>query len=115
MHYPVTPRPYHRMTQKSRFTEAAQRYYAWKEELQIRGFNIPDDGAVLVFHMPMPKSWSKRKKADMCGAGHQQRPDLDNLIKAACDAARYATGGDHTIWNIQAWKVWSENGAIEVR
>ena len=115
MMYPITPRPYHRMTQKSRFTEAAQRYYAWKEELQIRGFNIPDDGAVLVFHMPMPKSWSKKRKAESEGKPHQSRPDLDNLVKAAFDAARYATGGDHTVWCFSAKKIWSVEGAVEIR
>lgn len=38
------------------------------------------------FHISMPESWSKKKKLEMVGKKHQQRPDLDNLVKAFQDA-----------------------------
>lgn len=41
------------------------------------------------FHLPIPKSWSKAKKADAL-AGKLlpiSRPDIDNYIKAVLDAA----------------------------
>ena len=40
----------------------------------------------LVFILPMPKSWTKKKRAEMQGKPHKQRPDLSNLIKAFEDA-----------------------------
>ncbi len=71
----------------------------------------------MVFYMPMPKSWSKKKKAEMVGRCHQQRPDLSNLVKAAEDAARYGKKkGDQTIWHYGGlMKVWAEEGSIEVQ
>ena len=102
------------MTRNSKWTKAAQAYTAWKTELQYLGLDIPDSGARLVFHMPMAKSWSKKKKVAMLGEPHQQKPDLDNLVKAVFDAARQHRGGDHTIWHVTAEKRWAEEGSIEV-
>ena len=116
MIYPVVPKPYHRMTQRSKWSDEAKVYNAWKNDLQKLRFDIPDAGAVIVFRMPMPRSWSQKKRREMDGRAHQQRPDIDNLIKAALDAAKQYRGGDHTIWHIGGvMKVWSEDGEIEVR
>lgn len=37
-----------------------------------------------IFYMPIPQSWSKRKKAEALGSYHTSKPDLDNLAKV-CD------------------------------
>jgi len=34
-------------------------------------------------YLPMPKSWSKKKKSAMAGRPHRQKPDRDNIDKAA--------------------------------
>jgi Holliday junction resolvase RusA-like endonuclease len=60
----------------------------------------------------MPKSWSKTKKLVMDGKAHQQRPDVDNLAKAICDAVFKE---DSHIWDGRYTKVWGEKGAIIVR
>ena len=49
---------------------------------------LPFDGAVhvtLLFRLPMPKSWSAKRRGEMDGKLHIRRPDVDNLIKAALD------------------------------
>lgn len=49
----------------------------------------PLTGAVylnLTFHMPMPESWSEKKKQRMNGQPHTTKPDRDNLEKGVCDA-----------------------------
>jgi Holliday junction resolvase RusA-like endonuclease len=38
------------------------------------------------FDIPMPKSWSKKKRALMAGTPHTSKPDLDNLLKTVKDA-----------------------------
>lgn len=40
----------------------------------------------LTFIMPMPESWSEKKKGEMCGTINQVKPDLSNLIKFVEDA-----------------------------
>lgn len=39
----------------------------------------------IVFFMPIPTSWSKKKKDSFVGKDHIIRPDLDNLIKLPLD------------------------------
>ena len=56
----------------------------------------------------MPKSWSKKKKAEMDGKPHQSRPDLDNMVKSL-DAL---VAEDSGIWDLSAKKFWSYNAFI---
>ncbi len=77
----------------------------------MRKVDVPNAGYRITFVMPMPKSWSKRKRAEMVGQPHQQKPDLDNLIKALLDACYQ---DDCEVWDLRATKVWGEEGAISV-
>lgn len=72
---------------------------------------IPEAGARIEFHIPMPKSWSKKKRRLMNGKPHQQKPDLDNIIKGCMDSV-YSE--DCTVHEIYAKKVWAETGAIVI-
>lgn len=36
--------------------------------------------------MPIPKSWSKKKRMAAVGTPHLNKPDVDNLLKAVMDA-----------------------------
>lgn len=40
----------------------------------------------IIFYMPIPKSWSKKKQALAVGKHHTSRPDTDNLLKTVLDA-----------------------------
>ena len=43
---------------------------------------LTEDKAVAIsFLFPMPNSWSHKKKREMYGTYHKQRPDIDNLCK----------------------------------
>jgi Holliday junction resolvase RusA-like endonuclease len=57
----------------------------------------------------MPASWSQKKRAVMNGQAHQQKPDVDNMIKALMDAL-YAE--DAHIWDLRVTKLWGESGQI---
>lgn len=87
-----------------------RKYTAWKEALQWMGLNVPDE-AIITFYVPMPPSWSQKKKVEMAGMPHQQRPDLDNYLKALMDAARREDSG---IYRVDAIKLWAHEGAIVV-
>lgn len=62
--------------------------------------------------MPMPKSWSAKKREEMNGKPHKVRPDIDNMVKAIMDAAFKE---DSHVWEVHARKVWSDKGSIEVK
>lgn len=65
----------------------------------------------VTFVVPMPKSWSAKKKAAMDGQPHQQRPDLDNYLKSLNDAL---CDEDSHFWQIHATKRWGYKGFIEI-
>lgn len=88
-----------------------ERYWAFKDELNLLVKGELEPSLKLVFHVPMPKSWTKKKKADMDGKPHQQKPDVDNYIKAFLDAL---CTDDSYIYHVDGWKFWSTEGAIEV-
>ncbi|MCR4339433.1 MAG: RusA family crossover junction endodeoxyribonuclease, partial [Gemmatimonadaceae bacterium] len=37
------------------------------------------------FRLPMPPSWSNKKRLAMIGQPHAQKPDIDNLLKAVLE------------------------------
>ena len=48
----------------------------------------------------------------MDGRPHQQKPDVDNLLKALMDAL---FDDDCKVWSVAVSKVWGESGKITVR
>lgn len=69
----------------------------------------------LVFYISMPKSLSKKKRAETLGKCHTQKPDLDNLIKNVLDRANgLLWNDDDCVCEIKAKKVWAEKGKIEM-
>lgn len=67
-----------------------ERYNDYKDDLRglakKAGFEMPVAGWALYFYIPMPKSWSKKKKELMKGQLHLQKPDIDNFEKGFYDA-----------------------------
>ncbi len=66
------------------------RYFSYKTELRDHadkiGFIMPQDAFFMWFLMPMPISWTKKKKAQMAFKLHKNRLDTDNLTKGVLDA-----------------------------
>lgn len=63
----------------------------------------------VLFFIPAPKSWSKKKIAAMCDTPHQQKPDVDNYIKGLLDAI-FRDGDDCKVYQVNAKKLWTLPG-----
>ena len=113
MIYNITPCPKPRMTRSDRWKKrpSVLRYFVFKDECRLNRVEIPEYGGHITFIIPMPKSWSKKRRSQMDGKPHRQRPDTDNLLKAICDAV---FDEDCTIWDIRATKLWGDVGSIHV-
>lgn len=66
-------------------------------------FTFPPIGAVMKFYLPVPKSWSEKKKKLHHLQYHAGRKDLDNLIKGVLDAMMKE---DKHIAHFEAAKYW---------
>jgi len=111
--YHITPVAKPRMTQSDRWKKrpCVMKYWAFKDLVRLAGIKLPDGYGHVIFYIPMPKSWSKKKKAQMDGKPHKVRKDADNLLKALQDACY---DEDKTIWDMRTSKVWAYEGKIEV-
>jgi Holliday junction resolvase RusA-like endonuclease len=116
----INPVPYKRMTYKGKWAVPGnQRYFDYKKEIQWRRNEanyVPSDALEMRFFIPMPKSWSKSKEQKMLMSPHNQKPDLDNLVKAVLDALFYdVQGGDCKVHKLKASKIWTMKGQIEIK
>lgn len=91
-----------------------QRYWAFRDELRTKaalaGYE-PGEVIDIVFYLPMPASWPKKKRLEMDGTPHRQKPDTDNLLKAFADAL---LRDDAHIWDMRGRKFWATDGAIQI-
>ena len=110
-----TPIPYVRQTRADAWKKrpAVLKYRAYRDAVRMKANGYkPQDGEIIHFYLPMPKSWSKKKRAEMSGKLHKQKPDLDNLAKAFWDCF----GEDSHLSSVTLAKFWtpSEEGQIQV-
>ncbi|UYZ60144.1 RusA family crossover junction endodeoxyribonuclease [Hymenobacter latericus] len=103
-----------RMTKSDKWKkrDVVVRYHALKDAIRAacatHGYTL-GEAVALRFEIPMPAGWSKRKKEEMRGKPHQQRPDWDNLAKGFCDAFNVEDSHVHTA---HITKVWADEGRI---
>lgn len=112
---PLPPHPKPRMTRADKWKKrkCVVSYRQWCDRLRgLMGDRQLPEAYEIVFHVPMPPSWSQKKRAAMVGTPHQQRPDLDNYIKSVGDAL---CDEDSHFWQIHATKLWAEEGKIVIR
>ena len=121
----VAPFAKPRMTQRDRWAkrQIVRDYFAFrdtvKQEIErLLALQNNDDKKKsweeldIGFFIPMPKSWSKKKRLEMAGTPHKQRPDLDNYIKGLLDALLEE---DCKVWRISARKIWVDTeGCITI-
>lgn len=116
----ITPLGKPRQTQADRWKKrpCVVRYRAFADRLrwQIRHYepllkNTVLQGAAILYVLPMPRSWSMKKKRTMDGHPHLQKPDLSNLTKAFEDAL---FANDSAIHMMAGRKIWGYEGRIEV-
>ena len=111
--FDVEPVAYVRQTRADRWKKrpAVLKYRAFRDRLREKaGDYTPSDGDIIHFHVAMPKSWSKKKRKEMIGKPHKQRPDLDNFLKGFWDAF----GEDSHLSDVTVRKVWAIEGRIMV-
>ena len=86
--------------------QCVTKFFAFRDAIKQSSIhNIALESFDIEFHIPMPKSWSKKKKSLHNGAPHKQRPDLDNYIKAWCDSVFEE---DSVVWRFKASKRWTD-------
>lgn len=99
---------------RKRQREPVTRYFAFKnrvmEQAKILEFELQQN-LEIIFCVPMPASWSKKKKALHNGMPVYVRPDCDNYIKGFQDAM---SKDDGFVWKNIAEKRYAETGAIIV-
>lgn len=102
------------MTQKDRWAKRPPvlRYRAFCDEVKLNRISLPESGYHVTFVLPMPDSWSKKKRAEMAEKPHQQKPDADNLLKALMDAI-YSE--DCAVWDVRVTKRWGNAGEIIIK
>ena len=113
MIYPIIPvaKPWQTAADRWKQRPAVLRYRAFADEVRAAGVKVPESGATVIFRLPMPTSWSMKKRQKMNGMPHKQKPDADNLLKSVLDAV-YAS--DAHVWDIRVIKLWADEGSIEV-
>jgi len=107
-----------RMTQSDKWKKrpAVVKYWKYKDNLKLLCFLCrwkPSEELDITFVIPMPISWSKKKRVKYNDQPHKSRPDLDNLVKAFKDALLEEDSMVHTYENIK--KVWGREGQIIVK
>lgn len=106
-----------RMTQRDAWAKrpCVIKYYNFKDNITLQAntqnFTINESIDVVV-GVQIPKSWTKKKKAEMEGMPHQQRPDIDNYVKAILDALCEEDSYVHTV---NARKVWFSEPFITIK
>lgn len=111
---PITPVGKPRLTQRDKWKqrEPVLRYRAYCDELRLRlpHYELPTK-LIIVFYLPMPASWSQKKRREMVGTPHDQKPDIDNLAKGFMDAFK---SEDKHVAILHAEKYWAREGAIVI-
>ena len=112
--YPIVPVAKPRMTQRDKWARRPPvvRYFMFKADCQIAGVTVNPSGDHVTFIIPMPHSWSKKKRANLDGKPHQLKPDIDNLTKALFDAVLEQDCG---VWDHRATKRWGMEGKIIIQ
>lgn len=82
--------------------------------------NIPIPAGVpvrmdVVFHMPVPKSMSRKRREVILGSPHVKKPDADNLVKFVKDCLNgIAWHDDSQVWQVFARKIYGPEPKTEI-
>lgn len=115
---PINPCPAPRQSRRDRWIKrpCVERYHAFRDriaEQKIEQKIVLPESPWLWFLIPIPRSWSKRKRADLLYQAHALKPDVDNLLKAFLDGV-FRDENDSHVWDLRVTKIWSQAGAIVV-
>ncbi len=110
---PVAPVAKPRMTRSDKWKQrpAVMKYWRFKDELHLHVKGTLDPKFDVIFYVPMPKSWSEKKKTAFFRKPHQQRPDVDNFTKGLMDSL---CKEDSHVYDVRMQKYWAYEGSIEL-
>lgn len=121
----VTPMGAVRMTQRSKWkNQSAQNYLRYKNLIGLaarKHFDEPISGPVAAeidFYYPVPKSWTKKEKADALSgrAFPTVKPDIDNCVKGIFDSLnKVAWLDDNRVVALVTRKYYSNNPRIVIK
>ncbi len=107
MEYKIIPIAKPRMTRRDKWLKpprpCVERYWDFCLQCKLEKVVLPCFGAHVTFVLPMPKSWSKKKRLQYDGKPHMDTPDLDNLIKALGDSVYADDSGMYDLWATKKW------------
>ena len=92
--------------------KAVKMYFDFKNNLVAQALQMKfqlDEYVDAVYFIPMPNSWSEKKKERMNGLPCKVKPDTDNITKAIKDALKK---NDSDVWWEKAEKRWAYKGSI---
>jgi Holliday junction resolvase RusA-like endonuclease len=80
-----------RQTQRDKWMkrDCVMRYRAWADLARLSApTETPQEplSVVVWAYIGIPASHSKKRRAELKGQSHRQKPDADNILKAVCDA-----------------------------
>lgn len=109
----LNPRPKPRMVQSDKWRKrpVVQKYWEYKDALRKEYPHELPESLYLSFAIQMPKSWTKRKKEQLRHKPHQQKPDVDNLVKAVMDCL---SDEDSGVYKVHAQKYWADEGSVQI-
>lgn len=112
--YPIIPVAKPRMTKSDKWRKrpATAKYWHFVDLCRLNRVVLPCFGAHVTFVLPMPGSWSKKKRVVMDSKPHMVRPDLSNLLKALEDAIYQE---DSVIYDVHIQKQWGIEGKIIIK
>lgn len=97
---------------KMRQRPCVTRYFEWRGNFipmcKEAGYDLTPVLDVL-FVVPFPKSYNKKKRERLFNTEHQLRPDRDNFLKSVQDSFDVDDG---FVWDGRTTKVWGEVGQI---
>jgi len=111
--YPITPCPAPRQVRKDIWdpSPSVQRYRAFKDEVRAQKVKISATPFV-VFYMPMPDSWTGKRRDRYRMATHLTPPTLGDLLDGLFEAV-FETDYSH-LAAVQGLKFWADTGSILV-
>jgi len=121
---PVVPMGAVRMTGRGKYIKPnAQRYLTYKKLIQMHVISQVKRMELLTgplevtvwFTMPIPQSWSQKKKRESIGEWHCKKPDIDNLVKGLFDSLNgLIWTDDNQVAVVKSYKLYGESPQIEV-
>lgn len=115
--YEITPIVKPEMTQRDKWKgrPIVLRYFRYRDKIRELGIEIPDNRSHVIFVIPMPKSWSNKKKYAFNASAHRGsldkavKNDLDKILRGFFDAM---FDEDSHIWDVRISKIWGYIGRI---